>query len=132
MPAIGDYLRHRGVLIDRKRGIDAKAAIGAAVADGQPWPILIFPEGTRTPDGSLRPFKRGGLRILAAAGKALLPVYIYGTFHAMPRQTNLIKAGGKLALMIGAPVMPDAERGVEWALDEVERRMRELYDRANS
>lgn len=124
MPFVGSFLKLRGVLIDRSKGQGAKEAIAAATHDGQPWPILIFPEGTRSPDGKLRPFKPGGLRILAEAGRALVPVRIHGTFEAMPRQTWVIKPG-LLRLVIGAPVLPTPTT-VDAALAEVERRVAEL------
>jgi len=124
VPVVGSYLKRRAVLIDRRAGHGAKEAIAAASCDAQPWPILIFPEGTRTPDGSLRPFKKSGLRSLAEAGRALVPVRIHGTFEAMPRQTMVIKPG-ELRLVIGAPVRPTPET-IEASLDEVERRVAAL------
>jgi len=124
IPVIGNYLEKRGVLIDRSRGIDARQAIRNATEDGQPWPILLFAEGTRTHDGQLQPFKKGGLRILTGAGLSLLPVRITGTFDSFPRKARFIKAGGRLRLLIGEPVhsVDDPEE----AMAEVERRVNSL------
>lgn len=124
VPVVGSYLRRRAVLIDRRAGHTAKEAIAAASRDGQPWPILIFAEGTRSSDGNLRPFKKSGLRILAEAGRALVPVRIKGTFEAMPRQT-LVITPGPLSLSIGEPVQPTPGT-IEESLWEVERRVAAL------
>lgn len=126
MPVIGDYLRLRGVLIDRKKARTAKEAIAAAAHDGQPWPILIFPEGTRSPDGQIQPFKPGGLRILVEAGRDVVPVSISGTFDSFPRHTKSIKTGVPLRLSIGEPVRPTAFATPEEVIAEVERRVRAL------
>jgi 1-acyl-sn-glycerol-3-phosphate acyltransferase len=125
IPVIGSYLKLRGVLIDRSRGRDAKRAIRAAVEDGLPWPILIFPEGTRTPDGSIQPFRTGGLRILAEAGLTMVPVCIQGTFDGLSRHAKYIKKGLHLRMAICEPVGPGA-LGVDRAMKEVERRIRDV------
>ncbi len=126
MPVIGNYLRLRGVLIDRKRGKTAKDAIKAAAHDGQPWPILIFPEGTRSPDGQVQPFKAGGLRILVEAGRQVVPVSISGTYDSFPRQAKYIKTGVPLRMSIGEPVRPSDFATPDDAIVEIERRARAL------
>lgn len=126
MPVIGQYLKRRAILIDRKRGIDAKTAIREAARDPEGWPILIFPEGTRTPDGTIRPFKAGGLRIVLEEGRSVVPVAILGTYEAFPRHARTIRPGGVLRMRIGEPVPADFGGSVEAALAEVERRVREL------
>lgn len=123
VPVIGNYLRLRGVLIDRKAGQDAKSAIRAAARDQSPFPILLFAEGTRTHDGRVQPFKPGGLRILAEEGLTLVPVRILGTFDAFSRHARAIRPGGTLTMIVGEPVDPK-EGGVEWAIAEVERRVK--------
>jgi 1-acyl-sn-glycerol-3-phosphate acyltransferase len=127
VPVIGNYLRLRGVLIDRKRGIDSRHAIAAAVNDGQPWPILIFPEGTRSHDGAVGPFRTGGLRIIVKAGLPLVPVCILGTFKALPRGSRLVQTGRRLRMIICDPVRPQDFPSVEATLAELERRMRAAH-----
>lgn len=123
IPVIGSYLKLRGVLIDRSRGRDAKQAIRASVEDGLPWPILLFPEGTRTPDGKIQPFRTGGLRILAEAGLTMVPVCIQGTFEGLSRHATYVEKGLRLRMTICEPVDPGA-LGVDGAMQEVERRIR--------
>ncbi|MBC8106801.1 MAG: 1-acyl-sn-glycerol-3-phosphate acyltransferase [Anaerolineae bacterium] len=47
--------------------------------------VLIFPEGSRTPDGNLQPFKRGAWVLVSRAKCSVLPVAIEGAFDAWPR-----------------------------------------------
>ncbi len=129
-PVIGHYLRRRGILIDRSKGHTARDAIIGALGDGEPWPILIFPEGTRSHDGTLGPFRKGGLRLLAEGGRPMVPVCIRGTFEALPRGTHLVHGDRLLRMVIGEPVRPGDYPSVDAALAEVERRMRALYEEA--
>ncbi len=48
-------------------------------------PLLMFPEGTRTPDGRLLPFKEGGFKLAAEHGVPVIPVAVAGTFDALPK-----------------------------------------------
>ncbi|MBI5487139.1 MAG: 1-acyl-sn-glycerol-3-phosphate acyltransferase [Deltaproteobacteria bacterium] len=124
MPVIGQWLARRAILIDRRKGRTAKEAIRTAARDSEPWPILIFPEGTRSPDGTIQPFKAGGLRILFEEGRTVVPVCIRGTFDHFPRHARTIKTGGVLRMLICDPVRADFGGGVDGAMAEVERRMR--------
>lgn len=129
MPIIGAFLRDRGVLIDRARGIDARSAIRAAVHDGQPHPLMIFPEGTRTPDGEIKPFKRGGLRILADAGRSFVPVCLRGTYEVLPRHGRCVSVspGMQLELRVAQPLHPYDYRSNEDMISACERRVHQLY-----
>ncbi len=125
LPVIGNYLRLRGILIDRSKGEDAKAAIARALRDDLPWPLLIFPEGTRSRDGGIGRFKPGGLRLLAEAGRSIVPVRIRGTYEALSRHDQALRPG-PLEMLVGEPVPPDFGGSVEATLAEVERRVRAL------
>ncbi|PID39904.1 MAG: hypothetical protein CSA65_00550 [Proteobacteria bacterium] len=129
VPAIGRFLRLRGVLIDRKRGIGAKEAIKNAIVDEIKWPILIFAEGTRSFDGVVQPFKRGGLTLLAEAGQILVPVTILGTHAAVPRGQTVIRRGGRVGLFIDEPVTPKDVPDPQARVDECERRVHARFDR---
>lgn len=65
--------------------------------------VLVFPEGTRTSDGSLGEFKKGATRIAYKAKVDILPVRIDGTFNLMPKNQLTIKSG-KITLKINKPV----------------------------
>ena len=123
VPVIGSYLKLRGILIDRSKGDDAKKAIRRAAQDDSPFPILLFPEGTRSPDGEIKKFKRGGLRIMQEEGLQMVPVRINGTFDAFPRDARLITTGGRLQMLVGQPLDP---REHDDPLAEIERRVHRL------
>ena len=54
---------------------------------------FLFPQGTRTRDGSLQPLKKGGFRLALESGLAVVPVAIVGTRRAMPRGSMILRAG---------------------------------------
>jgi 1-acyl-sn-glycerol-3-phosphate acyltransferase len=56
--------------------------VNRLLADG--WCLLIYPEGSRTPDGHLYKSKTGIARLALATGVPVVPVGIVGTYHAMP------------------------------------------------
>lgn len=123
-PVIGGHLKRCGVMIDRQKGESARTALRRAVDEKQAGAILIFPEGTRSHDGSIQPFHRGGLSVLLEAGLSVVPVCITGTFENFSR--NSIFASKKMnPRMIICP----AVRGVDFAsideaVSEVEARVR--------
>jgi 1-acyl-sn-glycerol-3-phosphate acyltransferase len=67
---------------------------------------FLFPEGTRTRDGSLQPLKKGGFRLALESGLPLVPVTITGTRSAMPRGSMVLRAGP--VRMHIAPPIPTA------------------------
>jgi 1-acyl-sn-glycerol-3-phosphate acyltransferase len=68
----------------------------------------IFADGTRSPDGSIQPFKRGAFTIAVKAKKPILPVTILGSYNIMPRDTLKIN-GGTITLVIDKPILPDGK-----------------------
>jgi 1-acyl-sn-glycerol-3-phosphate acyltransferase len=90
--------------------------------------VLIFPEGTRTRDGEVGPF-RPGFTVLAARSKAsILPVAIEGAFHAWPRYQKLPRLG-TIHVLYGPPIAAEmvASCDERELLTEVERRVRQSH-----
>jgi long-chain acyl-CoA synthetase len=62
--------------------------------------LLIFPEGTRSPDGELQEFKPAIAYLSFAAGADILPVYLEGTHQAMPKGAFLPDPRKRRKLMV--------------------------------
>jgi 1-acyl-sn-glycerol-3-phosphate acyltransferase len=53
--------------------------------------VLIFPEGTRSADGNIKSFKKGGFVLTIDAGVPIIPLVIHGTWSIMPKKQVLIR-----------------------------------------
>ena len=67
--------------------------------------MTIFPEGTRSPDGKLLPFKKGPFHLAAETGFPIVPVTILGTYEMMPKGQFAVKPG-TATLVFHSPVDP--------------------------
>jgi 1-acyl-sn-glycerol-3-phosphate acyltransferase len=65
--------------------------------------LMVFPEGTRTPDGRLQEFKPGAFKIAVRAGVPVVPVAIRGTFELLPKST-LAPRPGRVDVFICEPI----------------------------
>ena len=104
----------RFIFIDRGNGVAARRSIdeaGERIRKGDS--VLIFPEGTRTRDGTLGAFKKGGFHLAVRAGVPIVPVALRGTRKLMPRGSYLLRSGTVTAI-IGEPIptqgLTDEER----------------------
>ncbi len=82
IPALGWAMKMRGfVPIEREHRERAMHAVEEAVAKLQAGhSFLIYPEGTRTPDGRLLPFKRGAFVMAVRAQAPILPISVSGAY----------------------------------------------------
>jgi 1-acyl-sn-glycerol-3-phosphate acyltransferase len=67
--------------------------------------VCIFPEGTRSVDGSLQEAKRGTGFLIVKAGVPVIPVYVHGSGTAFPIAGGM-KPGSRISVFIGRPMMP--------------------------
>lgn len=71
------------------------------------WSIVMFPEGTRSPDGWTRRFRPGAAALARAHNIPVLPVAIIGSYAAMPRGRNWPKPGRPpVHVRYGRPIAP--------------------------
>lgn len=84
--------------------------------------LLVFAEGTRSPDGSLQPFKKGGFHLAIQSGAPIVPISISGSRKILPRGSLRIRPGS-IRVRIGEPI-ESGEPGPE-GLRELIRRTRE-------
>jgi 1-acyl-sn-glycerol-3-phosphate acyltransferase len=101
---------------DRENARAAVSAKGKQVLKEGRW-IAIFPEGTRTPRGSFKPYRKGGVRLAISTQTDILPV-AQNSGAIWPRKTFL-KRPGLITLSIG-PVISVAGKTEEMLQLEVE------------
>ncbi len=75
--------------------------------------VMIFPEGCRTLDGALLPFRKGVGVLAAELSVPVVPVWINGTYEAWPVGQTLPKPG-RVTVSFGKPVYIDASERQEW------------------
>lgn len=107
VPLLGTVLKVGGLIpVDRSHRESAIASIEKAVTalrGGRPF--LIFPEGTRSPDGRLLAFKKGPFFMAREAGVPIIPVTIWGTKERMRKGSTRIHPGA-IQVRIHAPILP--------------------------
>lgn len=57
------------------------------------YSIVVFPEGTRSPDGEIGRFHKGAFQLAQQLGVDLLPVMIHGASHVMPKRDLVLREG---------------------------------------
>lgn len=94
----------RNLFIDRSRGSDALESIKRGVAQlPDRTSILIFPEGTRSWDGKLLPFKKGGFVIARDGQLPILPVTVRGSHDRLPKG-HAAFTRGEIEIVIHPPM----------------------------
>jgi 1-acyl-sn-glycerol-3-phosphate acyltransferase len=109
VPLIGFFVKALGSIpVKREDGQKAGAVMkGMLTLLGNGDSILLFPEGSRSPDGRIKPLEAGVAFLSVKAGVPVLPVYIAGSFKALPRGRCALRPS-KLRLSISPPIYPDS------------------------
>ena len=85
VPVLGPILPQLNVIPVDQKNADRSALMGAIRVVRNGGAVLIFPEGTRSSDGSLQPAQPGIGMIVAKTGAPVVPVRLSGTFEALPK-----------------------------------------------
>jgi 1-acyl-sn-glycerol-3-phosphate acyltransferase len=105
IPVFGQAMRNAGYIeIDRQDHAKALQSLEEAaqkIRDGKS--VVTFPEGTRSKDGTIRPFKQGLFHLAIHAGVPIVPISIIGAHEIMPKRSLMVKPG-KITLVIDRPV----------------------------
>jgi 1-acyl-sn-glycerol-3-phosphate acyltransferase len=102
-PVLGAVLRTMGMIpIDRDNPLEAIQMLNQLNADG--FSTIIFPEGTRSSDGALLPFKKGPFVAAIHLGVPVVPVACKGTARVMPKGKHLSIVPGEVELVVMPPI----------------------------
>ena len=128
LPLFGWYLRLGGhIPVDRTNHARAVASLRRAVdAVRGGTSILVFPEGTRSRDGRIQPFKKGSFVIAKDAGVPVIPIAISGSGAVTPSKIVAVHPG-TIRLAAGDPIDPARFPDKAALLLEVRRRIIELH-----
>jgi len=111
VPFLGWYMWVTGMIfVHRNRRGSSMGSLreaGARVRGGAN--VLVFPEGTRSRDGELLPFKKGAFVLAASAGVPIVPIAIEGSGRCMPAAGFRVRPG-VIRIKVGAPI-PSAGPG---------------------
>jgi len=129
-PVVGWQLKRSGqVCIDQQKPTNSIAAIRSAVKSLKAgMPLVIFPEGGRTPDGEIKPFLPGAFFLAIKAQVDIVPVALIGTYELLPMDTYHIKCR-PLEMRVGEPISTAGMtmRDTETVSEKVRKAMEELY-----
>jgi 1-acyl-sn-glycerol-3-phosphate acyltransferase len=129
-PVVGWQLKRSGqVCIDQQKPTNSIAAIRSAVKSLKAgMPLVIFPEGGRTPDGEIKPFLPGAFFLALKAQVDIVPVALIGTYELLPMDTYHIKCR-PLEMRVGEPISTAGltMRDLETLNAKVRTAMEDLY-----
>jgi 1-acyl-sn-glycerol-3-phosphate acyltransferase len=110
-PVYGWVIRRMGQIpINRKSGIKAMESLRRAtelIGRKKDYSFMVLPEGTRTRDGKLGPFKKGGFLLALETGLDILPLVQKGAYRINHRNSLLLRPG-RVEFFIEKPI-PVAE-----------------------
>jgi 1-acyl-sn-glycerol-3-phosphate acyltransferase len=125
VPVLGWFLWIGGhIFVNRsnhRSAVRSLKAAGEKIRKG--CSILMYPEGTRSPDGRILPFKKGPFSLAVEAGVSVCPVTIEGTASIMPKNRWAITPG-EVKVKIGRPI--DATAYIERGRDALMRDVRDV------
>jgi 1-acyl-sn-glycerol-3-phosphate acyltransferase len=129
-PIVGWHLKRSGqVCIDQQKPTRSIAHIRSAVKSLQGgMPLVIFPEGGRTPDGEIKPFMPGAFYLAIKAQVDIVPVALIGTYELLPMNTYHVKCR-PLEMRVGKPISTDGYslREMETLSAKVHQAMEDLF-----
>ena len=94
--------------------------------------LVVFPEGSRTYTGKMRPFKKGAFQLADELQLPIVPLTIDGSFEILPRTSKFIKRR-RMTLTMHDPIYPqgqgpeDIKETMEKAYEAIQSRLPEKY-----
>ncbi len=102
-PVLGAVMRTLGMLpVDRDDAMKSIDVLNRAVEQGDS--IIIFPEGTRSRDGQVLPFRKGAFVAAIEMGRPVVPIVVKGTHRVMPKGGYLSIHPGRVEIVVKPPI----------------------------
>jgi 1-acyl-sn-glycerol-3-phosphate acyltransferase len=131
-PIVGWHLKRSGqICVDQQNPAGSIGSIRSALKSLRAGtPLVIYPEGGRTPDGQIKSFLPGAFFLAIKAQVDIVPVALVGTFELLPMNTYHIKCQ-PLEMRVGEPISTVGLTGHDMqALSEkVQQAVQDLYTR---
>lgn len=131
IPLLGFSMKRAGYIgierEDPRKAVESMRAAAQRIRAGAS--VLIFPEGTRSEDGSLQAFKRGGFNLAIRAGCEIVPIGIGGSGRLLPKGSFRVRQG-TFAITVGRPI-PAAryrKKTIDLLMEEVRAAIERLKD----
>ena len=108
IPVLGYAMRLAGFIpVTRDGSVEAAKAVSAAAQRElqRGSCLVVFPEGTRSPDGALLPFKKGPFFLAMESGAPVVPVSIAGATRMLPKGSTKLQSG-TIIVTFHAPLDP--------------------------
>jgi 1-acyl-sn-glycerol-3-phosphate acyltransferase len=129
-PVVGWQLKRSGqVCIDQQNPVHSISSIRAALKGLKAGlPLVIYPEGGRTPDGEIKPFLAGAFFLAIKAQVDIVPIALVGTYELLPMNTFHIKSR-PLEMRVGDPISTAGltMKDLPALSDKVQRAVENLY-----
>ncbi len=115
-PVFGWFMHMAGhVLIERESSLSAMKSLNkASLLMKKGISIVVFPEGTRSPDGEVKEFKRGGFVLALQDRVPIVPISISGTYQMLPRKGWCFWPG-TIDMKFCRPIIPPRSRSTREA-----------------
>jgi len=129
-PVVGWHLKRSGqVCIDQQNPAAAISSVRSALKGLKGgMPLVVFPEGGRTPDGEIKPFMPGAFFLAIKAQVDVVPVALVGTYELLPMNTYHITCR-VLEMRVGEPISTQGLKGhdMEALSAKVQKAVEGLY-----
>lgn len=130
-PIVGWHLKRSGqICVDQQNPAGSIGSIRSALKSLKAGtPLVIYPEGGRTPDGQIKPFLPGAFFLAIKAHVDIVPVALVGTYELLPMNTYHIKCR-PLEMRVGEPISTAGLTGhdMQALSDRVQKAVEDLYE----
>lgn len=124
-PFLNKYMKYIDcIFIDRKDARQSLIAMDKAAENlKEGHSLVIFPEGTRSADGTIGKFKPGSLKLALKAGVPIVPITLNGSMNIMPKGSSLI-GSASVKVVIAPPILYEEYNGMD--SNEIAQKVRSI------